>query len=310
MNADLRAGALAYLAWRRAMGYRLDRQAGQIGQFLDYLEARRAGTITVEDALAWACLPGSGRPGWHAARLTAIRGFAAYVHADRSADAELIPTGLIPSRVEHAVPFLYTAAQVTDLMRQAKALTPLIRGLTLATVIGLMASTGIRIGEALSLDTTNFDAGKAALTVTGKYQKVRRLPVHTSTVRALTNYLQVSRRLVGPPKDEALFLTLNATRPLASNVEKAFRVVTSSCGLRVEPGIKPPRLHDLRHSLAVNTLIEAHRDGVDVDARIATLAGYLGHVSPSSTYWYLTASPELLDIVAERVETYRRGYSS
>ncbi len=148
------------------------------------------------------------------------------------------------------------------------------------------------------------------LTVTGKYQKVRRLPIHTSTVAALTNYLQVSRRLVGPPKDDAFFVTLNATRSLAANVEKAFRVVTNSCGLRVEPGNKPPRLHDLRHSFAVNTLIEAHRDGVDVDARIATLAGYLGHVSPSSTYWYLTASPELLDLVAERVETHHREYSS
>ncbi len=310
MSADLRASALEYLAWRRAMGYRLDRQAGQLCQFLDYLEARRAGTITVEDAVAWACLPSSGRTRWHAARLTAIRGFAAYVHADHSADAELIPTGLIPSRVEHAVPHLYTAEQVTDLIREARTLTPLIRGLTLATVIGLMASTGIRIGEALSLDTTSFDAARALLTVTGKYQKVRRLPIHTSTVAALTNYLQVSRRLVGPPKDDAFFVTLNATRPLAANVEKAFRVVTNSCGLRVEPGNKPPRLHDLRHSFAVNTLIEAHRDGVDVDARIATLAGYLGHVSPSSTYWYLTASPELLDLVAERVETHHREYSS
>jgi integrase len=310
MSTDLRASASEYLAWRRAMGYRLDRQVGQIGRFLDYLEVRQIGIITVEDALAWACQPSGSRSRWHAARLTAIRGFAAYVHASRSTDAELIPTGLIPSRVEHAVPYLYTAEQVTDLLRRARTLTPLVRGLTLATVIGLMASTGIRIGEALSMDTSSFDAARRTLTVTGKYQKVRRLPIHPSTAIALNNYLQVSRRLVGPPSDEAFFVTLNATRAQAGNVEKAFRVLTTMCGLRVEPGHKPPRLHDLRHSFAVNTLIDAHRDGVDVDARIATLASYLGHVSPSSTYWYLTASPELLDIVAERIETHRRGYSS
>ncbi|HEX2810911.1 MAG TPA: tyrosine-type recombinase/integrase [Kineosporiaceae bacterium] len=310
MSADLRASALEYLGLRRAMGYRLDRHDGQIGQFLDYLEVRHSGSITVEHALAWACLPGECRSRWHAARLAAIRGFAAYVHAGRSDDAELIPTGLIPSRVEHAVPYLYTAEQITGLIRQARTLKPLVRGLTLATVIGLMASTGIRIGEALSLDATSFDARRAQLTVTGKYQKVRRLPIHSSTAAALTNYLQVSRRLVGPPKDQALFLTLNATRARMASVERAFRVVTTSCALRVEPGNKQPRLHDLRHTFAVNTLIDAHRDGVDVDARIAALASYLGHVSPSSTYWYLTASPELLDIVAQRVETHRRDYSS
>ena len=150
----------------------LDRHDAQIGQFLDYLEVRHSRSITVEHALAWACLPGGGRSRWHAARLAAIRGFAAYVHAVHSADAELIPTCLIPRRVEHAVPYLYTAEQITDLIRQAMTLKPLVRGLTLATVIGVMASTGIRIGEALSLDTTSFDASRAQLTVTGKYRKV------------------------------------------------------------------------------------------------------------------------------------------
>src|SRR5213078_8582 len=114
--------------------------------------------ISIEHALAWACLPRGARPRWHTARLAAIRGFAAHVHADCAEAAELIPAGLLPSRVEHAVPYLYTPAQLTGLINRAHTLRPAVRGLTLATVIGLMAATGVRIGEALALDTTSLDA--------------------------------------------------------------------------------------------------------------------------------------------------------
>lgn len=310
MSADLRAGAAAYLGLRRAMGYQLTGHDGLIGEFLDYLDQRQATAVTVEHALAWACLPDGVRPRRHTVRLSLIRGFAAYLHADYADDAELIPAGLVPSRVEHAVPYLYTPGQITSLMRRAQTLKPVIRGLTLATVIGLMTSTGIRIGEALSLNTTGFDPARSTITVTGKYRKTRRLPIHSSTTAALSHYLQISRKLVDPPADQAFFLTCNGTRALAGSIEKAFRVVTTGCQLPTGPGNHQPRLHDLRHSFAVNTLIDAHRHGGDVDARIATLASYLGHVSPSSTYWYLTASPELLDLVAERVETHRQDRSS
>ncbi|MGH3097327.1 MAG: tyrosine-type recombinase/integrase [Streptosporangiales bacterium] len=307
MRVDLRASAGQYLALRRAMGYQLRVYDRLIGQFVGYLERQHASRISVPDALAWACLPSGVRPRWHAARLAAVRGFAAHVHAGYPEAAELIPVGLLPSRVEHAVPYLYTHAQVTELVDHAGMLRPAVRGLTLATVVGLMAATGVRIGEALALDTTSLDVDSATLTVTGKYGKTRRLPVHSSTTAALTSYLQASRALVGAPEDQALFVTMNAARPRAGNVQQAFRALTRTCQLPAGPGNNEPRLHDLRHSFAVNSLIDAHRAGVDVDARIAALATYLGHVSPASTYWYLTASPELLDVVNDRVEAYRQG---
>lgn len=106
MRADLRASAEEYLAWRRAMGYRLSRQDTLIGQFLDYLAHQQESRISVEHALAWACLPRGARPRWHSARLAAIRGFAAPVHAHATEAAELIPAGLLPRRVDHAVPYL------------------------------------------------------------------------------------------------------------------------------------------------------------------------------------------------------------
>src|SRR5699024_3940794 len=163
----------------------------------------------------------------------------------------------------------------------AHRLRPRVRGLTVATIIALMAATGVRIGEALALDTTDLDAGREMLRITGKYGNVRRLPVHPSTISALSDYLRRSRRLVAAPADRARFVTLTATPPQAGNVARAFRTVASDCALPVGPGNSAPRLHDLRHSFAVTTLVEAHRAGADVDARIAALATYLGHVSPA-----------------------------
>jgi integrase len=239
-----------------------------------------------------------------------IRGFAAHVHAHAAEAAELIPAGVLPSRVNHAVPYLYTPSQLTSLITHAHTLAPVVRGITLATVIGLMAATGMRIGEALALDTTSIDLGRATITVTGKHGNKRRLPVHSSTIAALAGYLQTSRDLVGSPDDQALFVTVHATRPHAGNLQRAFRTVTRACRIPAGTGNNQPRLHDLRHTFAVNTLIEAHRAGVDVDARIAALATYLGHTSPTSTYWYLTASPQLLDLVTDRVEAHRQGRAS
>jgi integrase/recombinase XerD len=308
MGADLRASAREYLAWRRAMGYQLGRHDALISQFLDYLADRQEGRISVEHALAWACLPHGARPRWHTARLAAIRGFAAHVHAHHPEAAELIPAGLLPSRVEHAVPYLYTPAQPTSLVHRARTLRPAVRGLTVATVIGLMAATGLRVGEALALDTTSLDVAGATLAVTGKYGKQRQIPIHRSTTAALTSYLRTSRSLVGSPRDQALFVTMNATRPQAGNVQKAFRAVATACALPPGTGTNPPRLHDLRHTFAVNTLIAAHRAGVDVDSRIAALATHLGHVSPTSTYWYLTASPQLLDLVNDRVQAHHHEH--
>jgi integrase/recombinase XerD len=307
MPAELRASAQEYLALRRAMGYRLSRHDGLVGQFLDYLGQQHESRTSIEHALAWACLPHGARPRWHTARLAVIRGFAAHVHAHRAEAAELIPAGLLPSRVDHAVPYLYTPAQLTGLTDHAHTLRPAVRGLTLATVTGLVAATGVRIGEALALDTTSLDAAGDTITVSGKYGKQRRLPVHSSTTAALTGYLPTSRGLVGSAHDRALFVTVNATRPRAGNIQQAFRALTRACRLPAGTGNNQPRLHDLRHTFAVTTLLEAHRAGADVGARIAALATYLGHVSPTSTYWYLTASPELLDLVNDRVELHRQG---
>lgn len=308
MSTDLAAAVEDYLQSRHAMGYRLNGHRSLLGSFVGYLHAQGSESITVKDALAWACLPRGTRPRWHAARLAAARGLAAYIHARDPEAAELVPTRMLPGRVERVVPHLYSGQQINALLDAAHRLQPPVRAHTIATVIALMSAVGLRIGEALALDTTDLDPHASMITVSGKYDNRRRLPVHASTITGLSDYLRVSRRLVGSPRDQALFVTLNATRPAAGNVQAAFRAVVENCGLVPGPGHRMPRLHDLRHSFAVNTLIEAHRAGVDVDSRIAALSTYLGHVSPASTYWYLTASPELLCLVNDRVEAIEEGH--
>ena len=166
----------------------------------------------------------------------------------------------MPSRVTRAVPYPHTPAQLSSLLTRARTLLPAVYGLTLATVIGLMAATGMRIGEALALKTTSLDVTDDALAVIGKYGKQRRIPVHPSTTAALTSYLRTSRTLVGSPHDQALFVTVNATRPLAGNVEKAFRALTTACQLQRGTGRNEPRLHDLRQ-LAASTFPRTRESG-------------------------------------------------
>lgn len=302
MSSDLRHWADDYLQFRASVGFRTDGQRRLLANFLDHLDGQQIPAIRVRDALAWACSPQGVTPGWRAYRLATVRGFAAHVHAGDPGRAELIPAGLLSGRRNRGVPYIYTDDQIRGLIQVAGRLAPSVRGHTTATIIALMAATGIRTSEAVGLNTESLDNSCATIEVVGKGGSRRVLPVHPTTVAALVGYLKTSRELVGEPTGGSLFVTLRATRPLANSVQTAFREVADDCRLPLRPGRRPPRLHDLRHSFAVNTLLEAHRSGLDVTARIAVLSTYLGHATPANTYWYLTSTPELLELVADRVQ--------
>lgn len=302
MSVDLRAAAADHLANRRARGYRLANHDWLLSAFLDDLQARGVTTISLADAVAFAQQPSRTQRVWQAARLHAVRGLAAHVHALAPAAAELIPAGLILARTTRRIPYLYSGDQIEMLMSRAATLSPPTFAVSMHTLIGLLASTGLRGGEAIALDVEDLDAEQAVLNVTGKYGRRRLVPLHPSTLQALTDYQQqrASRAApTGPLLLAARGGRLNHTKAMA-----AFRTVADDCHLPARPGCPIPRLHDLRHSFAVNSLIDAHREGGDVDARIAVLAIYLGHVDPSSTYWYLTASPELMSLVSDRIAAH------
>jgi len=276
-----------------------------ISSFLDGL-AQNATTITRENVVAFATAPaGTGRA-WQAFRLSTIRGFAAYVHGLDPEAAEVIPGRLLPAMYTRRIPYLYSAAQIRDLLTTSTVLLPLPLNLTMTAFLGLIAATGMRAGEAIALDSDDFDADQGLLTVTGKYGRQRVLPLHPSTVAALRAYRQARAAMTPTPVDGPFFLGATGKRLRHASADAAFRLVADAGDLPTSPGARRPRIHDLRHTFAVNSLIDAHRDGLDVDARIALLATYLGHVNPLNTYWYLTASAELMALVSDRIAAYRR----
>lgn len=306
MSMDLRAAISSYLAARRARGYRLEGHEQLLGAFLDSMQARGEIRITVPGALAFATAPAGTTLARHAQRLAAVRSFAGYVHALDPAAADPVPDGLIPCRLSRRVPYLYSGEETAQLMAAAGTLTSPVLAASMRTLIGLLASTGIRSGEAFALDVPDIDAAGQVLTVTGKYGRTRLIALHPTTAAALDGYLQIRARHAADATN-ALFIGHGGHRLNHTMACQIFRSLASGCGLVPRPGRRLPRLHDFRHAFAVSTLIDAHRQGCDVDARIAMLATHLGHINPSHTYWYLTVTPALTAAVSERAALYYQG---
>lgn len=178
------------------------------------------------------------------------------------------------------------------------------------TLFGLLAVTGMRVGEAVALEPDDVDLDDGVITIRGhvaKLERARLVPLHPTTVQALERYARTRARLCPRPRSTTFFLSSVGTSLDRSAVGKTLRKLTTALGLRTET--THPRTHDLRHSFAVSTLIDWQRSGVHVNERIAVLATYLGHVRPADTYWYLTATPELMGSAAQRLERHLGGRS-
>ncbi len=299
----LREQVAEYLRVRRSLGYKLVEHERFLNQFLDYLEQEQATTITAANALAWAKLPAGVNPRWHGARLSAVRGFAAWAQAFDPA-IQVPPARLLPMRATRATPYLYPEDQIGALMNAAATLVPALRAVTFQTLIGLLAVTGMRAGEAIRADVQDLDLDAAILTVRGtKFGKSRLLPLHPTVVEELRAYLK-RRSAAALPGTSALLLSVAGTRLTYDNAHKVFKRLTVQAAITPRSPACRPRMHDLRHSFAVNTLLDAYRTEGDVGERLPQLSTYLGHTEPANTYWYLHAAPELLALAAERVETY------
>jgi integrase len=301
--SPLRQALADYLAVRRALGYKLAYAEKLLGQFVSHLENGGAGTVTTAEAVTWAVLPG-GSPWWHAQRLSMARGFAAHLHATDPA-AEIPPPLLIPARTPRATPYLYSAAEVSALMAATSTLGSPLRAATYRTLIGLLAATGMRVGEAIRLDRPDFDTGTGVLTIrNSKFGKSRLVPLHPTTTAALASYLRLRDELHPGHSDPAVFISPAGTRLAYCNVHATWRLLVRRAGLRPRSPNCRPRPHDLRHSFAVASLLDAYAAGQDGQARLALLATYLGHVNPAATYWYLSAAPELLALAGQRLDDH------
>lgn len=302
MTAALHVALGDYLTMRRALGYRLVRPERLLNHFLAHLDATGVTVMTSEAALAWSCLPAGGDVNWWAYRLSVVRGFACYLHS-LDPTVEIPAADLLPCRARRASPYLYSTADLDALLTAAQSLSTPLRRATIATLIGLLAVTGMRVGEALALDRADLDLQHGRLLVRhGKFNKSRELVLHPSTVAALRGYLRERDRLHPVPSSPALLISTAGTRLLYCNVHWTFHRLVQRAGLTPRSASCRPRIHDLRHSFAVAAMLDAYAAGQDGQLRLTLLSTYLGHVDPTSTYWYLSAAPELLAHAGQRLE--------
>jgi integrase len=307
VTAELRKQVADYLAVRRALGYRLARPEKLLDQFLDHLEQTGADRITVAVALDWARQPAGRDPNWWAYRLSVVRGFATWAHTQDPVH-EVPAADLLPQRPRRASPYLYSAADIAALIRATQVLRTPLRRATYATLIGLLAVTGMRVGEVINLDRGDVDLPAGRLLIrNAKFGKDRELILHATTVEALRRYAQI-RAAQSPTAGTPAFLVSTAgTRLIYCNVASTFHRLVALAGLPPRIGTCRPRIHDLRHTFAVTAMLDAYAAGQDGQTRLALVATWLGHVHPASTYWYLSASPELMAQAAARLDNYLDG---
>jgi integrase len=290
-----------YLQLRRSLGFKPGFCARVLPQLASYLEASGAPVLTAQLAICWAGLPEGVQPIILAHRLGAARGLARYLQAIDPA-TEIPPAGIWPATAHRPTPYLWSPGDICRLLEAAHGLRPLLRALTYETLFGLLACSGLRLGEALSLRREDADLGTGVLTIReAKFDRSRLVPLHPSTTQALRTYAGRRDTLCRRPRPAVFFASSAGTAPSDRQVHHTFAQLTSALGLR-NATIRP-RIHDFRHSFAVRTLINWHRAGVDTGAHMAVLSNYLGHVRPASTYWYLTAAPELMELAAARLQT-------
>jgi integrase len=294
-----------YLSIRRAMGYKVERHERLLGQFVNYLHQVAATTVTTEHALAWATLPPRGKGTWWPDRLSIVRGFASHL-ATIDPATEVPPVDLLPSRRRRATPYLYSTQDMAEMLAAAGRLRSPWRAITYQTLLGLLAVTGMRIGEAIRLDHDDVDLDLGLLLVRDtKFGKSRELPLHPTTVAAIESYIVKTN--ARKPISPALFVSTTGTRLRYRNVCDTFHQIIAAAGITPRTPSCRPRLHDIRHTFAVNTMLDAYRDHDDVNRVVPLLSTYLGHVDPAATYWYLSAAPELLALAGQRLHEHVEG---
>jgi len=303
----LRRAIEEYVTLRRRLGVTLHETERVLVAFAAYAERERAEHVTTDLVLRWATQLTSVAAATVNGRCQIIRRFAQWRQlADPLTDVP--PGDLLPGRYRRHPPRLYREEDIPRLLEAARHLpSPKgLRGRTYATLFGLLAVTGLRSSEVVGLDDEDIDRREAMLRIRRtKFGKSRLVPLHASTMDALTAYQAIRNRVVPHRCGDAFFLSELGVRITQGMAEYTFARVSAQIGLR--PRFRAhrlghgPRLHDLRHRFAIRTLVDGYRAGRAVDPLLPVLATYLGHVHVHDTYWYLEAVPELLQLATERL---------
>jgi integrase/recombinase XerD len=299
-----------YLTLRQAMGCKLSEARTLLPQFVDFLDHQGATFITTEWAMEWATQPRHIQPAGWASRRRSVRGCARY-HIAIDPRTAIPPTELLPYRPQRRSPSLYSDAEILQLLKAASRLPSAtgLRAHTYTTVFGLLVVTGMRSSALVGLDHNDGDLDDGLLTIRhSKFGTSRCLPLHLTTPQALRQYVKRRDHIYAIPKSPSFFVSEHGRRLPACTVRATFVQLARAIGLRGPRDSHGPRLHDFRHRFAVQTLVRWYQEAVDVERHLHELSTYLGHVKVSDTYWYLSATPELLGLAAGRLEQTPRRF--
>jgi integrase len=317
----LRKSLADYLELRRGMGFKLRFYEARLGRFLMFLKERGAKRITTQLAIHFATHNPALKPATMAGRLSEVRGFARY-HLAHDAATEVPPRHVLANRGRPAKAHLYSEAEIVRLLRAARKqpeskrfpgpLWQRWRGSLWYCYFGLLASTGMRLSEVRHLCDDDIDWQERVLTIRqAKFGKSRLVPVHSTMLRALRTYIEDRDRFfaqvqpgIGPQR---LFVTSRGTTLGVTAVSRQFRCISRQIGLRDPNDRRGPRLHDLRHRFAVETLLRWYRNGEEPERLLPVLSTYLGHTRVSCTYWYLRCTPDLMAAASQRLERRWKG---
>lgn len=302
-----------YLRMRRDLGFKLREAGTSLLDFAAFMRRRRSTFITSKLALAWAQQPRNVQPSYWARRLSFVRGFARYRSAT-DPRTQIPPQGLLPFRPQRARPYLYSDDEISRLLRAALDMTyrferGALRPWVFHCLYGLLSVSGLRLGEALNLELRDVDLQSAVLTIRGaKFGKDRLVPLHASTCKVLGRYLVRRRRhWADRPVSSRLFVSSWGNRLDAGEVHRTFYALSRQIGLRGVADSHGPRLHDMRHRFATNTLVRWYQSDQDPERLLPVLSAYLGHVHVEDTQWYLSGSPELMREAMRRLERCWEG---
>jgi integrase/recombinase XerD len=305
--SDLSDALRQYLAMRRTLG-RVDRHVSRLlHHFVAFVEEASSPFITTDLVRRWAVQPAGAHPSTWAGRLVIARRFAIWRRVS-DPRTEVPPADLVGQRYRRKPPQRFRDHDIAALIQSAAALSSVmhLRGRTYATLFGLLAVTGLRINEALHLDRSDVDLETGVLLIRRtKFGKSRLVPIHSTTTEVLRAYGDTRDRTLTTWMTPAFFLSERGTRITEWSARYTFAVISRVIGLRPPTHSgrhgHGPRIQDLRHRFAAQTLISWYRAGLDVDRELPKLSTYLGHVHTADTYWYLEAIPELLQLAADRL---------